>query len=79
MERLNGLVERITFVNEENGFSVIKLRCKGYHELVTAVGTMAAVNIGAVVSLQGEWITDSKYGRQFKVQFYQERIPATVA
>lgn len=79
MEKLSGLVERITFVNEENGFSVIKLKCKGFSDLVTAVGTMAAVNIGAAVYLQGEWATDSKYGRQFKVQYYKETIPATVA
>lgn len=78
MERLSGIVERITFVNEENGFSVIKIRSKGYPELVTIVGNMAAVNIGAVVNLQGEWGYDSRYGRQFNVQCYRESIPATV-
>lgn len=79
MEKLTGLVERITYTNEENGFSVIKIKCKGYAELVTVVGTMAAVNIGAVVYLQGEWGFDSRYGRQFNVQYYKETIPATVA
>jgi exodeoxyribonuclease V alpha subunit len=79
MEKLSGSVERITFMNEENGYSVIKLKCKGYDDLVTAVGTMAAVNIGAVVFLQGVWVSDSKYGRQFRVHVYKETIPATVA
>lgn len=78
MERLSGIVERITFMNEENGFSVIKIKSKGYPELVTVVGNIAAVNIGAIVKLQGEWGYDSRYGRQFKVACYQETVPATV-
>ncbi|MDD2212311.1 MAG: ATP-dependent RecD-like DNA helicase [Clostridia bacterium] len=79
MEKLSGVVERITFVNEENGFSVIKIKVKGQAELVTVVGNMAAVNIGAVVELKGEWNYDSKYGRQFKASGCIEKIPATVA
>jgi exodeoxyribonuclease V alpha subunit len=79
MEKVSGVVERITFVNEENGFSVIKIKAKGYPELVTVVGNMAAVNIGAVIGVQGEWGYDSRYGRQFNVVSYTETIPATVA
>lgn len=79
MEKLSGIVERITFVNEENGFSVIKIKVTGQAELVTVVGNMASVNIGAVVELKGEWIYDSKYGRQFKAFAYQEKLPATIA
>ncbi|MGI6588863.1 MAG: ATP-dependent RecD-like DNA helicase [Peptococcia bacterium] len=79
MEKLNGVVERITYVNEENGFSVIKIKVKGQADLVTVVGNMAFVNIGAVVELQGEWSFDSRYGRQFKANSYLEKIPATVA
>jgi exodeoxyribonuclease V alpha subunit len=79
MEKLNGIVERITYVNEENGFSVIKIKVKGQAELVTVVGNMATVNIGAVIELRGEWSFDSRYGRQFKASSYLEKIPATVA
>lgn len=79
MEKLSGIVERITFVNEENGFSVIKIKVKGQAELVTVVGNMAAINIGAGIELQGEWSYDSKYGRQFKAYSYAEKIPATIA
>jgi len=53
MDYLSGVVERITFVNEENGFSVVKIKSKGFSDLVTAVGNMASVNVGAVVSLRG--------------------------
>lgn len=79
MDYLSGVVERITFVNEENGFSVVKIKSKGFSDLVTVVGNMASVNVGAVVSLRGEWKYDSKFGKQFNVYHYKEEIPATVA
>lgn len=79
MEYLNGVVERITFCNEENGFSVVKIKSKGFRELVTIVGNLATVNVGAALRLKGEWKYDSKYGRQFSVIEYQETIPATIA
>ncbi|ATW23657.1 ATP-dependent RecD-like DNA helicase [Candidatus Formimonas warabiya] len=79
METLAGMVERITFANEENGFCVIKIKSRGFHDLVTVVGNLAAVNVGAVVYLKGEWRIDGKYGKQFVVQDYRETVPATVA
>jgi len=79
MEYLTGVVERITYTNEENGFSVIKIKSKGHYDLVTAVGNLAAVNVGASVELKGEWKHDSKYGKQFNVFEYQETVPATVS
>ena len=79
MEYLSGIVERITFNNEENGFSVIKIKSKGFSDLVTVVGSLAAVNVGAVVKLKGEWKYDSKFGKQFSAVDYQETVPATVA
>ena len=79
MEYLSGVVERITYINEENGFSVIKIKSKGYYDLVTVVGNLAAVNVGASVKLKGEWKHDSKYGRQFNAFEYQEIVPATIA
>ncbi|MFZ5754293.1 MAG: YrrC family ATP-dependent DNA helicase [Bacillota bacterium] len=49
MEYLSGVVERITYENEENGFSVIKIKSKGFSDLVTVVGNLAAVNVGSIV------------------------------
>ena len=79
MEYLSGIVERITYNNEENGFSVIKIKSRGFSDLVTVVGSLAAVNVGAVVKLKGEWKYDSKFGKQFSVVDYRETVPATVA
>jgi exodeoxyribonuclease V alpha subunit len=79
MEALSGVVERITYCNEENGFSVIKIKSKGFAELVTVIGSLASVNVGATVRLKGEWRNDSKYGRQFNAVEYYETVPATIA
>ncbi len=78
MDFLRCVVERITYTNEESGYTVLKVRAKGYNVLVTAVGSMGAVNVGAVLSMKGEWKADGKYGRQFSVREYEETLPATV-
>ena len=77
-ERLRCVVERITYQNAENGYSVIKCAAKGYNDLVTVVGNMAEVHVGSVLSLTGSWRIDSKYGRQFSIESYEETLPATV-
>ena len=79
MEYLSGIVERITYSNEENGFSVIKFKSKGFGDLVTVVGSLAAVNVGATIKLKGDWKQDSKFGKQFSVVDYRETVPATIA
>jgi exodeoxyribonuclease V alpha subunit len=75
MEILKGIVERQTFVNEENGFSVIKVRVKGYNDLVALVGSLSDVNVGSVLTVKGKWRWDSKYGKQFDVKEYEETLP----
>ena len=49
MEKLRCVVERITYHNEMNGYSVIRCRAKGFGELVTVVGTMPEVHVGSVL------------------------------
>ena len=78
MERLRCVVERITYQNEQNGYTVIKCSAKGYQELITVVGTMPEVHIGAVLTLTGSWKMDAKYGRQFAAETFEETLPATV-
>ncbi len=78
MEHLRCVVERITYQNPENGYSVIKAAAKNYRDLVTVVGVMPDTHVGAVLSLEGFWKTDAKYGRQFSVEKFEETLPATV-
>ena len=78
MENLRCVVERITYQNEKNGYSVIQCRAKGFLDLVTVVGIMPETHVGSVLSLGGTWKVDSRYGRQFSVETYEETLPATV-
>ena len=72
------MVERITYQNEQNGYSVLKCRARGWQDLVTVVGNMPEVHVGSVLTLGGSWRVDSKYGRQFSVETFEETLPATV-
>ena len=78
MEHLRCVVERITYQNEENGYTVLKCAVKNYSDLVTVVGTMPDTHVGSVLSLEGFWKMDAKYGRQFCVERFEETLPATV-
>jgi exodeoxyribonuclease V alpha subunit len=70
MERLRCIVERITYQNAENGYSVNKCRAKGFQDLVTVVGSMPDVHVGSVLSLGGNWRVDAEYGRQFQMETF---------
>ena len=78
MEHLRCVVERITYQNAENGYTVLKCAVKNYSDLVTVVGTMPDTHVGSVLSLEGMWKMDAKYGRQFSVEKFEETLPATV-
>ena len=78
MEHLRCVVERITYQNAENGYTVLKCAVKNYSNLVTVVGTMPDTHVGSVLSLEGMWKMDAKYGRQFSVERFEETLPATV-
>ena len=53
MIKLRCVVERITFQNPENGYSVMKVAVKGYNELVTLVGNLLEVPVGSVLLCEG--------------------------
>jgi exodeoxyribonuclease V alpha subunit len=91
MDLLRGVIERITYHNEETGYTVAKLtpevRAQGNlgqssfgrnHE-VPIVGTLVGVNVGESVELTGRWTIHAEYGRQFVVETMRTVLPATVA
>ncbi len=78
MERLRCVVERITYQNAENGYTVLRCAAQKGADLVTVVGTMPDTHVGSVLSLEGFWKVDAKYGRQFCVERFEETLPATV-
>jgi exodeoxyribonuclease V alpha subunit len=75
---LSGQIEKITFVNEESGFTIARLKVPGRHEAVTVVGILMAPMPGEILDLRGEWLNHPRFGRQFKVREYKTRVPATV-
>lgn len=76
--KLRGVVERITYQNPDNGYTVLKCAVKNYNDLVTVVGNMLDVNVGSVLLIHGNWKVDSRYGRQFLAETWEETLPATV-
>jgi exodeoxyribonuclease V alpha subunit len=73
---LEGSVERITFYNPENGFTVARLRVRGRREPVAVVGTLPAVQPGEVLNLTGRWETDARHGAQFRPDTAAVQPPA---
>ncbi|MBW1868093.1 MAG: ATP-dependent RecD-like DNA helicase [Deltaproteobacteria bacterium] len=75
---LEGQIERITYTNEENGFTIAKLKVYGRPDLVTVVGNLMAPTPGEILKLKGEWTNHPKYGQQFKIIHYKTTVPASV-
>jgi len=89
MDTLSGAVERITFYNTENGYTILRLRpdhpkavpksALTFDGLATVVGTLPELSPGEHLRLQGRWDTHPKHGPQFKAEVCEQTLPATVA
>ena len=77
-ENLAGLVERVTFHNEENGFCVLRLKARGQRDLVTVVGHAAMISAGEWVQAAGTWTNDRTHGLQFRANFLKATAPTTL-
>ncbi len=78
MIKIRCVVERITYQSPETGYSVLKCAVKNYNDLVTVVGNLVDANVGSVLLIDGNWKVDTKYGRQFLAESWEETMPATV-
>ncbi|MGD1967757.1 MAG: helix-hairpin-helix domain-containing protein, partial [Desulfobacterales bacterium] len=74
---LSGQIERITFTNEENGFTIAKVKVKGKRDLVTVLGNLMSPMPGEILDMRGEWAVHPKFGEQFKVAQFKTKVPAT--
>lgn len=85
-QELAGSVERVTFYNPENGYTVLRLRPDRREmrlfpygeQLVTVVGNLPEVNPGEWLRLTGQWANHARHGRQFQVELCEQSLPATV-
>ncbi|CAM2901556.1 RecD/TraA family helicase [Streptomyces sp. HPH0547] len=76
---LEGVLERITYANEDNGYTVARVDTgRGGGELLTVVGALLGAQAGESLRMEGRWGSHPQYGRQFHVDNYVTVLPATV-
>src|SRR3974377_2451190 len=78
-EVLSGLVERVTFHNEDNGFCVLRVKARGHKDLVALLGHAAAISAGEWVTASGVWQNDRTHGLQFRARFFKNLGPTLIA
>jgi exodeoxyribonuclease V alpha subunit len=76
-EVLAALVERVTYHNAENGFSVLRARARGHRDLVTVVGHAAAISAGEWIMASGQWVNDRTQGPQFRARVLRTSVPTS--
>jgi exodeoxyribonuclease V alpha subunit len=75
---LEGQVERITFQNQENHFTIAKMKIKGRRDSVSIIGHLFSITPGEMLRVIGYYEQHPKYGLQVRVESYESMIPATV-
>ncbi|MCL6613231.1 MAG: ATP-dependent RecD-like DNA helicase, partial [Firmicutes bacterium] len=78
MPVIEGSVERITFYNEENSFTVARFQRDPDGSLTTVVGNLPGISVGESLRLTGEWVNHPEYGLQFQVESVERVAPATL-
>lgn len=84
MPTLEGSVENIVFRNEDNHYTVARFRLNDNgrlfrdNNLTTIVGTLPGIHTGELLSVEGEWEQDPRYGRQLHITSFTQRLPASV-
>ncbi|HLV80249.1 MAG TPA: ATP-dependent RecD-like DNA helicase, partial [Chthonomonadaceae bacterium] len=77
LETLTGVLERITYHNDENGYTVARLAVEGARDLLTIVGSFSNPVVGEQLFCEGRWVAHREFGRQFAVERYSTSKPAT--
>lgn len=76
---LEGVLERITYANEDNGYTVARVDTgRGSGDLLTVVGALLGAQPGESLRMHGRWGSHPQYGKQFTVENYTTVLPATV-
>lgn len=78
LDELSGLLERVTYHNEETGYCVLRIKVKGETDLITVVGHASSVTPGEYVTAHGFWVFSKEYGRQFKAERIDVYPPTTL-
>jgi exodeoxyribonuclease V alpha subunit len=76
-EAISGVVERITFHNEDNGYVVLRVVVPKHRDVVTVVGNLSSVVAGEYIEARGQWVNDKMHGVQFKADELKTTPPHT--
>ena len=76
---VRGTLERVVFHNEENGYTVFRLRPEGRDDVdaTAVVGYMASPQVGALLQVSGRWVNNPRFGRQIQMDAFESVLPAT--
>ncbi len=77
-EELKGVVEGITFHNDENGYCVLRVKLRESRDLVNVVGHVASISTGETIEARGTWINDARFGHQFRAREMHVVPPETI-
>ncbi len=76
---VEGVLERITYANEDNGYTVARVDTgRGAGDLLTVVGALLGAQPGESLRMEGRWGSHPQYGKQFTVENYTTVLPATI-
>ncbi|MDJ0340053.1 ATP-dependent RecD-like DNA helicase [Streptomyces sp. H10-C2] len=76
---LEAVLERITYANEDNGYTVARVDTgRGSGDLLTVVGALLGAQPGESLRMEGRWGSHPQYGKQFTVENYTTILPATI-
>lgn len=78
MDEIVGYIERITFQNPENGFTIAQLQENRKSGLTCIVGTLPSISPGETLRCQGKWKQHLVHGMQFEVERYKTEVPASI-
>ena len=76
-DAIAGLVERVTFFNEESGFSVLRVKVRGQREALTVLGSLPSASAGEWLTAECWWVRDKQHGLQFKARVLRTVPPNT--
>src|SRR5437773_2760553 len=76
--KLSGLIERVTYFNEETGFGVLRVKASGHRGVVTVIGSLPSASAGEWLTAEGIWVRNKEHGLQLKATALKTVPPTTM-
>lgn len=76
-ETLQGIVDRVIYQNQENGFAVFVVQVNAKNS-ITVKGHVPTITAGEQVFIQGVWNMHQKFGKQFDAHSCEKQAPTSI-